>query len=184
MPPVAILRALNSHLLRFALRFAVATLVLIVGIFCGSRAYTVYLTHRAVLLLDEATRIQIGADEGSILPFVSRYSFIKQAPSPREDTGNCPVTTDGICFDLLPQSREELEYWNAHRPEYTYEVDLSSFNSFSVLRQRPKGIHLALTYLMFRTPIFLRNLLSLRNWRAFAYVSIRGGRVEGVSSGL
>ena len=37
---------------------------------------------------------------------------------------------------------------------------------------------------MFRTPIFLRNLLSLRDCYAFAYVRIRGGRVEGVNSGL
>jgi hypothetical protein len=184
MPPTAILRALNTGLLRFAIRFAVAALVLIIVLFCGFRAYTVYLTHRAVLLLDEATRIQIGANEDSILPFVARYGFVKQAPPSPEPTGNCPVTTDGICLDLSPQSREELDYWNAHRPDYTYEVDLSPFDAFSAMHQRPRGVHLALAYLMFRTPIILRNLLSLRDWRAFAYVSIRGGRVEGVSSGL
>jgi hypothetical protein len=183
MPPAAISRMFNNGLLRFALRFAVAAFVLMIVLFCGFRAYTVYLTHRAVLPLDEATRIQIGANEGAILPFVARYGFVKQAQSPAEPSGNCPVPP-GICLDLSPQSREELEYRHAHRPDYTYEVDLSPFDAFSALHQRPRGVHLALAYLMFRTPIFLRNLLSLRDWRAFAYVRIRGGRVEGVSSGL
>jgi len=170
MPSAAILRMFNIGLLRFALRFAVAAFVLIIVLFCGFRAYTVYLTHRAVLLLDEATRIQNG--------------FVKQAQSSAEPSDHCPGPPNGICFELSPQSREELEYWNAHRPDYTYEVDLSPFDAFSALHQRPRGVHLALAYLMFRTPIFLRNLLSLRDWRAFAYVSIRGRRVEGVSSGL
>jgi len=184
MPSAAILRMFNIGLLRFALRFAVAAFVLIIVLFCGFRAYTVYLTHRAVLLLDEATRIQIGANEDSTLPFVARYGFVKQAQSSAEPSDHCPGPPNGICFELSPQSREELEYWNAHRPDYTYEVDLSPFDAFSALHQRPRGVHLALAYLMFRTPIFLRNLLSLRDWRAFAYVSIRGRRVEGVSSGL
>ena len=86
MPPAVILRALNTGLLRFALRFSVAALVLIIVLFCGFRAYTVYLTHRAVLLLDEATRIQIGANEDFILPFVARYGAVKQAPTPPEPT--------------------------------------------------------------------------------------------------
>ena len=184
MPPATNLRALNAGFLRFALRFAVGALALIIVLFCGFRAYTVYLTHRAVLLLDEATRIRIGANEDSILPLVARYGFVKRAPSPPQPSDDCPVTTDGICFEPSPQSREELEYWNAHRPDYTYEVDLSPFDALSALHQRPRGIHLALAYLMFRTPIFLRNLLSLRDWNAFAYIRIRGGHVEGVSSGL
>jgi hypothetical protein len=184
MPPAVNLPALNTGLLRFTVRFAVGALVLIIVLFCGFRAYTVYLTHRAVLLLDEATRIQIGANEDSILPLVARYSFVKQAQSPAEPSDHCFGPPNGICLELSPQSREELEYWNAHRPDYTYEVDLSPFDAFSALHQRPRGVHLALAYLMFRTPIFLRNLLSLRDWRAFAYVRIRGRRVEGVSSGL
>jgi hypothetical protein len=80
----------NKGLLRFALRFAVAAFVLIIVLFCGFRAYTVYLTHRAVLLLDEATRIQIDANEDSILPFVARYGFVKQAQSPAEPSDDCP----------------------------------------------------------------------------------------------
>ena len=80
----------NIGLLRFALRFAVAAFVLIIVLFCGFRAYTVYLTHRAVLLLDEATRIQIGANEDSILPFVARYGFVKQAQSSAEPSDHCP----------------------------------------------------------------------------------------------
>jgi hypothetical protein len=184
MPPTAILRALNTRLLRFVLRFAVAALVLIVVLFCGFRAYTVYLTHRAVLLLDEATRIQIGANEDSILPLVARFDVFKQAPPPPEPTEDCPVTVDSICMQNPPQSREDLGYWNAHHPDYTYEVTISPFDLFGthlIRHQQPRGIDLALAYLMFRTPIFLRNLVSLRDWDAFAAISIRGGRVEAVA---
>ena len=175
---------MRSRVFRFALRFALAALVLIIVLFCGLRAYTVNLTHRAVLLLDESTRIHIGASEDSILPLVVHYGGVKRAPPDSEPTGNCPVTTEGICLDLFPQTPEEIEYEKAHRPDYTYEVDLSPFNVFAAMHQQPRGVHLALAYLMFRTPIFLRNLLSMRDWRAFTYIAIRGGRVEGVSSGL
>jgi hypothetical protein len=138
-----------------------------------------------VLLLDEATHIQIGASEDSILPLVARYSGFKQAPPPPEPINDCVDTIGGGCIlQSSPQSRADREYRNAHRPDYSYGVELSPFNVFSAMYQQPRGIHLALTYIMFRTPIFLRNFLSLRNWRAFAYINIRGGRVENVGSGL
>jgi hypothetical protein len=148
---------------------------------CGFRAHTVYLTHSAVLMLDEATRIRIGVSEDSILPLVVHYGGVKRA---RTLTDDCPVKVNEGCLEPPPQSQEELAYWNAHHPDYTYEVDLSPFNVFAALHQQLKGVHLSLAYLMFRTPIFLRNLLSLRDWRAFTYIAIRGGRVEGVSRGL
>jgi hypothetical protein len=182
--PADIMHMRYSRVSRFALRFAVAALVLFLLLFCGIHAYTVYLTHRAVLLLDEATRIRIGTNEESVLPLVSRYGFVKQAPPRSEPDANCPVTAKGICLDLFPQTHEEIEYRKAQRPDYTYEVDLSPFDVFAALHQRPRGVHLALAYLMFRTPIFLRNLLSLRDWRAFTYIAIRGERVDRVSSGL
>jgi len=171
MPAAVSLRTLNYCLPRLALRLVVVGFVLIVLLFCGLRVYTVYSTHRAVLLLDEATRIQIGATENSILPLVTSYSGVKQAPPPPERTDDCP-------------SKADCEFWNAHLPDYSYEVDLSPFNVFSAMHQSPKGFHLAIAYLMFRTPIFLRNLLSLRDWYAFARINIRAGRVENVSSGL
>jgi hypothetical protein len=184
MPTQATMRTLNHRLRRLALRFSVAALILIVLLYCGLRVYTVYLTHRAVLLLDEATRVQIGATEGSMLPLIAHYGGVKQAPPSPEPTDDCPVTVDGVCLQLPPQSRADREYLNAHLPDYTYEVDLSPFNVFSERHQPSRGIHRAIAVSMFQTSIFLRNLFSLRNWDAFAYISIRAGRVEGVTSGL
>jgi GR25 family glycosyltransferase involved in LPS biosynthesis len=51
MPPAAISRALNRELLHLARRLAVAALTLIVLLYCGLRAYTVYLTHYAACKL-------------------------------------------------------------------------------------------------------------------------------------
>jgi len=185
MQVLAPVRAFYHRLLRLRLRIGLSVLVLFVLIYCGLRAYTVYLTHRAVLLLDEATRIQIGDSEESVLPLVARYGGIKQLPPPPEPTDDCRHDTVGhICFANPPESSADREYRIAHTPDYTYAVALSPFNVFSAFHQELRGIHLALGYLMFRTPIFVRNLFSLRDWRAYAYIEIRGGRVESVGSGL
>lgn len=171
MPPSAYLRAFYLRLLRLRLRISISVLLIVVFAYGGLRAYTVYLTHRAVILLGEATHIQIGDSEESVLPLVARYGGVKQLPPPPEPTDDCRIKA--ACKDR-----------NAHIPDYTYEIDLSPFNVFSAMHQELRGIHLTLGYLMFRTPIFVRNLVSLRDWDAFAYIGIRAGRVEIVGCGL
>jgi hypothetical protein len=183
MPHAAILHTLNRRMVRFGLKFAASAFVLILFLFCGFRAYSVFLAHRAILLLDEARSIQIGDAEESIRPLVARYGAAKWTP-PSERTDNCPLILNEVCIQSPPESTSDREYRNAHQPDYTYGVEISPFDLFALLHDQFRGFHLALVYLMFRTPIFWRNLLALRNWDAFAYISIRGRHVEKVSSGL
>jgi hypothetical protein len=87
----------------------VAALILVALLYGGLRAYTGYVGRRATSLLDEAARIQVGATEGSILRFVTRYGEQKWTlPSP-ENTDDCP-------------NKAACEYQSAHIPEYVYEV--------------------------------------------------------------
>jgi len=171
MPPPANLRALSRRLLRFALRLAVAALLCIALLYCGLRAYTLYLTHRAISLLDEAARIQIGATEDSIRPFVSRHGFVKW-------NQYSPVS----CDDAV--NKADCAFHNAHLPDYAWEVDLSPFNVFSA-PDRPGGrLHRAMTALMIETPSSWRDPLSLRDSIVFVQVSIRAQHVDTVYTGL
>ena len=147
-------------------------LVALIALLCCSlRVYTIYLAHRAVALLDEAARIQVGATEGSILPLVSRYGGQKQIPPPPEDIENCP-------------NKADCEYRNAHTPDYRYEIDLSALNVYSGPDRQPGRLRRAQAFLMMRTPGFLREPLSVRFWMAHVIIGIRAGRVEAVHGGL
>jgi hypothetical protein len=84
-----------------------AALALFALLYCGLRTYTGYLTHRAISLLDEATRIQVGATEDSILPLVSHYRGVRWTPPPPTPIDDCPKPA-------------ECEYRNVHIPNYAY----------------------------------------------------------------
>jgi hypothetical protein len=167
MSPTASLRALSHRARRLAFKFAISAIVLIVLLCCGLRAYTVYIGHRAITLLDEAAQIPVGATEDSILPLVHRYSGFKRAAPKPTPTADCPDKAD-------------CEYQNAHIPDYTYEIQLSPFNVFSALYKQISGPQRAIALLMFRTPSFWREPLSLRAWMVYVTIPIRAGRVEGV----
>jgi len=167
----AFLRALYDRLLRLALRSTVAALVLIALLYCGIRAYTVYLTHRAISLLDEAARIQVGATEDSILPLVARYGGVKRKPDP-------PIQTDD-CAD-----KAGCEYYNAHLPDYAYGIGLSPFGVMFAPDRQAGRIRSALAALMIETPSSWRDPLSLRDWEVFADFRIRAGRVEAIHGGI
>jgi hypothetical protein len=171
MPPAAIRRVLNSGPFRFACRLGVATLVLIVLLYCGLRAYTVYLTHRAVLVLDEAARIQVGSTERSILPFVARYGAVKWKPQQPISTNDCP-------------DKASCERFNANLPDYAYEVDIAPFNVLSVTPPQTGRFRRVLTFLMIQTPSSLRNPISLRDWLTEVQICIRGGHVVNVYSSV
>jgi hypothetical protein len=109
MSPTAFLRALSHRARQLAFKFAISAIVLIVLLCCGLRAYTVYIGHRAITLLDEAAQIPVGATEDSILPLVHRYSGFKRAAPKPTPTADCPDKAD-------------CEYQNAHIPDYTYEI--------------------------------------------------------------
>jgi hypothetical protein len=163
--------SLYHRLLRLAFGLTMAALVLIALLYCGLRAYTGYLAHRAFSLLDEAARIQVGATEGSILPFVARYGCVKWIPESPIPTDDCPI-------------KANCEYHNAHLPDYAYGIGLSPFNVFSAPDRQTGRLHRALVALMIQTPSSWRDPFSLRDWEVFTDVRIRAGHVEAVNSGL
>ena len=171
MPLQSRLRAVYHGLLCLTLRLTMALLVLMALLYCGLRAYTVYITSRAVSLLDDATHIQIGATEESILPFVSRYGGRRWTSPVPEDTGDCP-------------NKADCEYYNAHIPDYAYGVGISPFNVMSAPERQTGGLHRALAALMIQTPSSWRDPFSLRDWEVFADIHIRAGHVQKVFSGL
>jgi hypothetical protein len=171
MSPTALISALFHRPLRLARRLTIFAVLLIALLCCGLRVYSAYLAHRAIALLNEAARIPVGAAEDSILPLVTRYGGQKQMPSPPEDIEDCP-------------NKADCEYRNAHIPDYSYEVDLSTLNVYSGSDQRPGRLRRALAVLMIRTPRFWREPLSLRLWMADATIRIHAGRVEAIRGGL
>jgi hypothetical protein len=148
-----------------------AALVLIALLYCGLRIYTGYLTHRATSLLDEATRIQVGATEDSILPLVSRYHGVKWTPPPPTPIDDC-------------SDKAECEYRNARIPDYAYYLDLSPFDVMSALNRQTGRLHRALAALMFQTSNSWRDPFSLRDWLVYVQINIHAGRVEEINSGL
>jgi len=171
MAPAAPSTALYHRLLRLSLRLTMFLAVLIALLCCGLRIYTAYLVHRAIVLLDETARIPVGTTEDSILPLVSRYGGQKQIPSPPEDIEDCP-------------NKADCEYHNAHIPDYSYEVNLSTLNVYSGPDRQPERLRRAVAFLMTRTPSFLRDLLSMRFWLADVSIWIRAGRVEAIHGGV
>jgi hypothetical protein len=171
MSPAALSSALYNRLLRLALRFTMFVFILIALLGCGLRVYTTYLVHRAVVLLDEATRIRLGATEDSILPLVSRYGGRKHTPSPAEGIEDCA-------------NKADCEYNNAHIYDYSYDFDFSTLNVYSGPDHQPGRLRRAQAFLMMRTPGFLRDLLSMRFWMANVIIRIRAGRVESTHGGV
>ncbi len=171
MPSKVIVRTLYQRLLRLGLRLTLAVFVFIALVYCGLRVYTSYHADRAISLLAEATRIQVGATEDSILPLVARYGGVKWTPPPPIPTDDCPI-------------KAECEYQNAHIPDYAYDIHLSPFQAFSRPDQQTGRLHHALEVLMYQTPSSWRDPISLRDWLVYAQINIRAGRVEAVDSGL
>jgi hypothetical protein len=148
-----------------------AALVLIALLYCGLRAYTGYLAHRAVSLLAEAARIQVGATEESILPLVARYGGVKWKPY-------SPIPAND-CAD-----KAGCEYHNAHLPDYAYDVAFAPFNVLSEPNRQTGRLRRAITALMIETPSSWRDPFSLRDWLIEVQICIRSGRVEKVYGSL
>lgn len=158
---------------QLALRLAITAFVVMLLIFGGLRVYMFDFEHRSITLLDEAANIQIGASEDSILPLVTRYSGAKWTPPPPGPVNDCVDKADCV-------------YQNTHRPDYQYEIALSPFSILpsTLTQEHPGRIHSLLTRLMIRTPSEWRDPLSLRDTWTEVGISIRDGRVVGVSCNL
>lgn len=125
-----------------------------------------YEVHRARQMFDEAARIHVGDSEASVLPVVRRYDGFKWTPeplSPREDS----------------LDKDAYDYEKSRMADYNYELDVSPFVS-----SEPQGSRWTRVMQAIRgaTPARLRPVLGMRDWRAWAKVAIRSGRVQSVSA--
>lgn len=163
--------ALSHRLAHLVLGVTIGAFVLIILVCCGLHAYTHYVAHQAITLLDETARIPIGANEDSVLPLVARYGGIRLVPPSPTPTDNCV-------------DKEECEYQNARIPDYIYEMEVSPFHVFSPPDDQAGRVHHVLSVLMFQTRSSWRDPFSLRDWTVEANISMRAGRVEAVSGAV
>jgi len=157
----------------FGLRLVVAVLAIIAVLYVSVRAYVGYEVHRAMSMLAEASRLQIGAAEATVLPMVKRYGGFKWTPEP------LPPGKD--CMDP-----EECDYERNLLSDYRYGLEVSPFRlvtteDFSAQRGR---VTLAIRTAINAVPAHLRGMLGMRDWGATVDLAIRGGRVQSVSGVL
>ena len=149
-----------------ALRIAVAALAL-VSLLCGAtRLYVEYEANRALIMLADLSRINIGQTEASVLQLVSRYSGFKWTPeplSPREQWVD----------------KQEYDYQVTRQSDYMYELGVSPCGT--TVTRVARFCH-ALRVATEVIPIRLQALLGLRDWGIVAELSIRSGRVRSVSA--
>lgn len=95
-----------------ALRFIAVALLVVVACWASLWAFTEYKVHRAKSLLAEASRIQIGDSESSVLALVGRYGGFKWTPEP-----------------LKPREqwidKDEFDYQTLQQSDYTYALGIS-----------------------------------------------------------
>jgi len=177
MPIADIYCSFRQRLPRLARLFAAALCLFWVILFCGLRVYSVRLSHRTATLLDEASRIQIGAPESSVLPLVSRFHAVRYPIYDHSYVCADSSTSNGssITMQSCP-SQADIEYQKVHQNDYAYRMQISPFDLFN--RERPlRGARLYLGYFISRTPILLRNLISMRDSLTIVSVRINDGRV-------
>jgi hypothetical protein len=151
---------------RLELRFVVAAVVLAVVLFASLRAYFEYETHRAKSLLAEASRVQIGAAEASVLPMVKRYDGYKWKPEP------LPPKDQWI-------EKDEYDYQRNLLSDYKYELEISPFGTTARDMSRWTRAMLAVRNAV---PSRLRSVLGMREWGTGVQLSIRNNRVQSVSA--
>ena len=164
-------RAIYRCLFRFALRAVITGSVVVAVCCCVLRIYAFYESRKAINLLEEATKIRVGAPEESVIPLVARFGGVKNLPSPPSSIDDCP-------------DKAECEYQNDRLGEYTYGIVLSPFNVYPASVKQTRHLNRAVASLMVYIPSSLRDPLSFRDWIADVYIRIRSGHVEAVAGGL
>lgn len=121
-------------------------------------------------MLAEASRVQIGAAEDSVLPLVRRFEGYKWTPeplSPREQW-----------TDL-----REYDYQKNLLSDYKYDLEVSPFHLLTIdgsPGQRSRT-NRAIRAVINTIPAHLRPVMGMRDWGAGVNLSIRGGRIQSIS---
>jgi hypothetical protein len=152
--------------LHFWSRFVLAVLVLAAAVFGSLRAYVEYEAHRAGSMLAEASRVQIGDREGSVLAMVQRYDGFRWTPEP------LPPKEQWI-------DKDEYDYQRSLLSDHKYELAISPFGSFAYRVGRlPEAIRAGREAI----PMRLRPVLGMGDWSTRVELSIREGRVQSLSA--
>ena len=163
---------ITLHRWRLGLRFVIAALVLAATLYGSLRAYVEYEAHRATSMLAEASRVQIGATEASVLQLIRRYGGYKWTPEPLSPRENWT--------DL-----HEYDYQKNLLSDYEYVLEVKPFGFLTVAAAQTgrKGqFDDAARAAKNAVPSTLRPILGMRDWFAGVQLSIRGGRVQRVSA--
>lgn len=157
---------------RLGVRLVIAVLVLAAVLYGSLRAYVEYEAHRATSMLAEASRVQVGATEASVLQLVRRYDGYKWTPEPLPPRENWT--------DLY-----EYEYQKNLVSDYGYMLEVKPFGFLTVAAAqtgRRSQFDDAARAAKNAVPTGLRPILGMRDWFAGVQLSIRGGRVQQVSA--
>lgn len=150
----------------FWLRILIGGALLVTALFGSEQAYVKYEVHRAGSLLAEASRVQIGDTETSVLAMTQRYGGFRwtlEPLSPREQWID----------------KDEYEYQMRQRSDHQYELAVSPFGSFVY---RVGRLTDAMRIAREAVPVSWRTLLGMRDWSTRVELSIREGRVQSISA--
>jgi hypothetical protein len=156
----------KPHRRHLWLRLVVAVLVLAAAAYGSLQAYVEYEAYRAKSMLAEASRVQVGDTEASVLPLVERYGGFKWTPeqlSPREQWVD----------------KVEYDYQENRRSDYRYELGISPFGTTTL---RAGQFTQAMRAAREAVPAHLRSILGMRDWGTVVELSIRQNRVQSVSA--
>lgn len=156
-------------------RRVIIELAMVATAFCAvAWTYSAYKASLAKSLLVEASRVQIGDSEASVLALVQRYGGMKWHPS------GSTRTTLGPRENWLDKS----EYERALRtyPDYDYSILVNPWGFPTITPEsdsRPR-LKAALRSAMENVPARVRAPLGLRDWVSSVDINIRDGRVSKV----
>lgn len=121
-------------------------------------------------MLADASQVQVGATEATVLPLVGRYGGYKwktEPLSPREDWSD----------------RDEYDYQKNLLSDYRFSLEVSPFGLLTTnghFGQRGR-VTQSIRATINTLPARLRAVFGLRDWGTAVDLSIRGGRVQSVS---
>jgi len=160
-----------SHRSHRWLRLAILALVLAIATWGSLWIYVYCEAHRAMSMIADAARVQVGDSEASIRPLVKRYGgFLRTAEPlpPREEA----------------QDKREYDYRKNLWCERQYALQVSPFGLLTLDSDtgRPRRITWAMWDAVRAVSVRWRAPIAMRVWGADIDVAIRGGRVQWISA--
>jgi hypothetical protein len=150
-----------------ALRMMSLTLLIIATVWVAMWLYAAYQVNCARLMIAEASLVQIGDSEISVLPLVRRYGGFTWTPEPLAPKDNWI-------------DKDEYDYQQNRVSDYDHVLEVSPFGTTNLrtIRRLTK----VLQQIRAAVPVRLRPLLGMRDWGVTIDLEIRGDRVQSVST--